>query len=37
VWNTVVIDLTTHDAGGLTAADFALAREMERLADLRTK
>jgi 4a-hydroxytetrahydrobiopterin dehydratase len=37
VWSSVVIDLTTHDAGGLTANDFALAREMERLAGARTK
>jgi 4a-hydroxytetrahydrobiopterin dehydratase len=32
VYATVVIDLTTHDAGGITANDFALATEMERLA-----
>ena len=32
VYSTVVIDLTTHDAGGITANDFALAIEMERLA-----
>jgi 4a-hydroxytetrahydrobiopterin dehydratase len=32
VWNTVVVDLTTHDAGGITANDFALAAAMERLA-----
>ncbi|HBS33738.1 MAG TPA: 4a-hydroxytetrahydrobiopterin dehydratase, partial [Parvularcula sp.] len=25
VWNRVDIRLTTHDAGGLTARDFALA------------
>lgn len=36
VWASVVIDLTTHDAGGITAKDFALAVEMERLARLRT-
>jgi 4a-hydroxytetrahydrobiopterin dehydratase len=36
VWNTVVVDLTTHDAGGITAKDFALAAEMERLAGPRT-
>jgi 4a-hydroxytetrahydrobiopterin dehydratase len=35
VWNTVVVDLTTHDAGGITTKDFALAGEMERLAGLR--
>jgi 4a-hydroxytetrahydrobiopterin dehydratase len=32
VWNKVVIDLTTHDAGGITSNDFALAAEIERLA-----
>jgi 4a-hydroxytetrahydrobiopterin dehydratase len=40
VWSTVVVDLTTHDAGGITAKDFALAAAMERLAGprgLRTK
>jgi 4a-hydroxytetrahydrobiopterin dehydratase len=35
VWATVVIDLTTHDAGGITVADFALAVEIERLASAR--
>lgn len=32
VWNTVRVDLTTHDAGGITAKDFELAEAMERLA-----
>src|ERR1700712_2618950 len=32
VYATVVIDLTTHDAGGITAKDFELAAAMERLA-----
>ena len=32
VWNRVVVDLTTHDAGGLTALDFDLAARMEQLA-----
>ena len=32
VWSTVVVDLTTHDAGGITAKDFALAAAMEGLA-----
>jgi 4a-hydroxytetrahydrobiopterin dehydratase len=32
VWNTVRIDLSTHDAGGITALDFKLARAMEDLA-----
>jgi 4a-hydroxytetrahydrobiopterin dehydratase len=37
VWSTVVVDLTTHDAGGVTAKDFALAADMERLAGSRTR
>jgi 4a-hydroxytetrahydrobiopterin dehydratase len=37
VWSTVVVDLTTHDAGGITAKDFELAAAMERLAGSRTK
>ncbi len=32
VWNRVVVDLTTHDAGGLTALDIDLARRMDALA-----
>lgn len=32
VWNTVKVDLTTHDAGGITTRDFELAAAMERLA-----
>jgi 4a-hydroxytetrahydrobiopterin dehydratase len=32
VWNTVRIDLATHDAGGITALDLKLARSMEELA-----
>ena len=32
VWNTVRIDLATHDAGGITALDVKLARAMESLA-----
>lgn len=32
VWNRVTVDLTTHDAGGLTELDFRLAAEMNRLA-----
>ena len=32
VWNKVVIDLTTHDAGGLSTRDFKLATTIERLA-----
>lgn len=32
VWNTVRIDLATHDSGGITALDVKLARSMEELA-----
>lgn len=32
VWNRVEISLTTHDAGGLTTRDVALAEIIERLA-----
>ena len=32
VWNTVRVDLTTHDAGGITERDFDLATAMEQLA-----
>jgi 4a-hydroxytetrahydrobiopterin dehydratase len=32
VYGRVVVDLTTHDAGGITERDFALAAAMERLA-----
>ena len=32
VWNRVTVDLSTHDAGGLTALDFDLAARMEALA-----
>jgi 4a-hydroxytetrahydrobiopterin dehydratase len=31
-WNRVEIRLTTHDAGGLTAADIALAQAIDRAA-----
>ena len=31
VYNRVSIELTTHDAGGLTERDFALAREIDAL------
>ncbi|MBM3737172.1 MAG: 4a-hydroxytetrahydrobiopterin dehydratase [Acidobacteria bacterium] len=33
VWNSVVVDLSTHDAGGITAKDTELARTLEALAD----
>ena len=32
VWNRVDIALTTHSAGGLTARDIALAKEIDGLA-----
>ena len=32
VWRRVEVRLTTHDAGGITALDVALAHEMSRLA-----
>ena len=31
VWNKVSIDLTTHDAGGLTDLDVQLARRIDQL------
>lgn len=31
-WNRVTLALTTHDAGGLTEKDFALAAQCDRLA-----
>ena len=32
VWNRVVIDLTTHDTGGLSHLDVELARRIDSLA-----
>ena len=32
VWNRVAIDLTTHDAGGITAMDIDLAGKLEEFA-----
>jgi 4a-hydroxytetrahydrobiopterin dehydratase len=32
VWNKVRVDLTTHDAGGITDLDVKLAQTMEALA-----
>jgi 4a-hydroxytetrahydrobiopterin dehydratase len=29
VYNRVVVDLTTHDAGGISAKDFELAKKMD--------
>ena len=31
-WNKVTLVLTTHDAGGLTRKDFALAKKFDTLA-----
>ena len=31
VYNRVVIRLSTHDAGGITARDFALAQQIDQL------
>jgi 4a-hydroxytetrahydrobiopterin dehydratase len=35
VWSRVTVDLTTHDAGGISALDFDLAARMEGLAGSR--
>ena len=32
VYNKVVVELTTHDASGITELDFELARKMDKLA-----
>ena len=32
VYNRVMVDLTTHEAGGITQRDLDLAREMEQVA-----
>ena len=32
VYNRVKVELTTHDAGGISGLDFQLAREIDRLA-----
>ncbi|MBI2949409.1 MAG: 4a-hydroxytetrahydrobiopterin dehydratase [Verrucomicrobia bacterium] len=34
-WNKVTLTLTTHDAGGLTEKDFALAEKFDRLGGSR--
>lgn len=31
VWNKVVVDLTTHDAGGISAKDIELAKLLDSL------
>jgi 4a-hydroxytetrahydrobiopterin dehydratase len=35
VYGTVRVHLTTHDAGGITGSDLALARAMDGLAEPR--
>ena len=37
VYNRVVIDLTTHDADGITTLDIELARRVENLAARRAR
>ncbi len=32
IWNRVMVDLWTHDAGGVTAKDVALAKKLDELA-----
>ncbi|HVV82131.1 MAG TPA: 4a-hydroxytetrahydrobiopterin dehydratase [Kofleriaceae bacterium] len=32
VWNQVVVDLATHDVGGISELDLAMARTMNELA-----
>lgn len=33
VYKKVIVDLTTHEAGGITEKDFELARKMEAMAE----
>ena len=33
VWTRVVVDLSTHDAGGITGLDVELARKLNDIAD----
>ena len=32
VYNKVIVDLTTHEANGITERDFTLAKQMEDIA-----
>ncbi len=34
VYNTVKVQLTTHDVGGISEKDFALAQKMEKVSGL---
>lgn len=36
VYNKVIVELTTHDASGITALDFELAHKMNNLAGTRS-
>lgn len=36
-WNRVTLRLTTHDAGGLTTRDFALAKRIDELTAPRSQ
>ena len=35
VYSTVIVDLTTHDANGVTALDFELARNMDEIVQMK--
>jgi 4a-hydroxytetrahydrobiopterin dehydratase len=35
VYNRVTVELTTHDAGGISAKDFDLAQQMEKIVSRR--
>lgn len=35
VYNKVVVELTTHSAGGITELDFTLAKKLSNLANVR--
>ena len=34
VYNTVIIDLVTHDVGGISNYDFILAKKLEKVASI---
>lgn len=33
IWNKVVVNLTTHDCGGISELDFALAKHIDAIID----